>query len=307
MYILFRLKTNFKFVFLFSVLFFISKPLFAQILNIDSLINSAKPDEPVKKKKHRTGSLYISWGYNTEWYSRSTVHIDQSALGNSYDLIHVNAHDHRGWDEHVVTVPVTIPQYNYRIGYYFNRKQDMGIEINFDHTKYLIANNQYIHLQGTRNGKPADENIYFSEQYGFYYFLNNGANFFLFNFVKRFELYRSRLNRTSLDFVAKAGVGPLIPHVQNSLFTQANTPQFQFGGWNTGAETVIRLTVMRYAFLEFSQKVDYARYSNLEVYKGTAKQNFGTYELILSGGVIFPTTKKNRYFTENVEKQFGRF
>ena len=49
-------------------------------------------------------------------------------------------------------------------------------------------------------------------------------------------------------------------------------------------------------FIEFSQKADYARYSHLKIYEGTAKQNFGTYELILSIGAIVPTTKHNPIF-----------
>jgi hypothetical protein len=34
--------------------------------------------------------------------------------------------------------------------------------------------------------------------------------------------------------------------------------------------------------------MDYARYSGLKIYDGTAKQAFGTYEMILSLGVVFP-------------------
>ena len=39
-----------------------------------------------------------------------------------------------------------------------------------------------------------------------------------------------------------------------------------------------------------------ARYSGLQIYKGTARQAFGTYELILSAGIIIPTTKHNPMF-----------
>src|ERR1700744_2203307 len=92
-----------------------------------------------EKKKDRTGSIWFSWGYNTEWYTRSTVHVTQGALGNDYDFVHVHANDHRGWDDGIFNKQLSIPQYNYRLGYYFNKEQDMGFEINFDHTKYLIT------------------------------------------------------------------------------------------------------------------------------------------------------------------------
>ena len=67
---------------------------------------------------------------------------------------------------------------------------------------------------------------------------------------------------------------------------------FQLGGWNMGVEAGVRSTFHKHVYLEFTNKVDYARYSNLKVYKGTAKQAFGTYELILSLGYTFPMGKK---------------
>lgn len=256
----------------------------------------SKAQEATKKKKKRTGSMYISWGYNHEWYTRSTVHVHQPNIGSDYDLVHVKAHDHKGWDNRLLDQQLSIPQYNWRIGYYFGEKQDMAIEMNFDHTKYIIADGQNIHLKGTLNDVATDKEIMFSQANGFYYFLNNGANFLLFNFVKRWGLYNTQDQKLRIDFIGKAGVGPVVPHVQNSFFGHANQQHFQVGGWNTGLETVVRITFMKYAFVEFSQKVDYARYSNLKIYEGTCKQNFGTYELILSGGFIFPTTKHNPWF-----------
>lgn len=248
------------------------------------------------KNKHHTGSLYFSWGYNEEWYTHSTVHVQQDMLGNDYDLVHVNAHNHRGWDEGLLHEQISIPQYNYRLGYYFNQKQDLAIEINFDHTKYIITDGQNIQLKGKLGNANTDQTIHFSEANGFYYFLNNGANFLLFNIVKRVGLYHTRNNDLRVDLTGKAGIGPVIPHVQNSFFGEPNQQHFQVGGWNTGLETALRVTVMRYAYIEFSQKVDYARYSGLKIYDGIAKQNFGCYELILSLGVTIPTTRHNPLF-----------
>jgi hypothetical protein len=46
--------------------------------------------------------------------------------------------------------------------------------------------------------------------------------------------------------------------------------------------------------LEFAGKLDYARYSNLKIYKGTARQAFGTTEIILNLGYTFNTGKKKK-------------
>lgn len=242
------------------------------------------------------GSLYFSWGYNTEWYTRSTLHVNQPSLGSDYKLINVKAHDRRGWDEDFFHTALTVPQYNYRLGYFFNEKQDFGIEINFDHTKYIITDGQLAHVKGKRNGQQVDETVRFSGENGFYYFLNNGANFLLFNLVKRFGIYHTDDRLFKVDLLAKAGIGPVIPHVENALFGKDNEPGFQLGGWNTGIETALRVTAVKYVYLEFAQKVDYARYSNLKVYEGTARQSFGTYELILSLGITLPAGRNNPQF-----------
>lgn len=261
------------------------------------LISASSFGKNAEKKKNRTRSFYGSWGYNTEWYTKSTIHIKQPGLGNDYDLVNVKGQDHKGWDtKSIFKQPITIPQYNYRLGCYFNKKQDLAIELNFDHTKFIIPDGATVNFKGTINHSPYNQNIVFSQQNGFYYYLNNGANFFLFNIVKRVGLYSTVDNNLRIDLTGKVGIGPVIPHVQNSLFGKANDQQFQFGGWNTGLETALRVTFLRYAYLEFSQKVDYARYSHLLIYEGRASQHFGCYELILSIGAIIPTTKHNFMF-----------
>ena len=178
------------------------------------------------------------------------------------------------------------------MGYFFNRKKGLAFEINFDHTKHIITDGQPIKLTGVLNGKQTDTTINFSEGNGFYYYLNNGANFLLFNIVKRWNWQESKSGNIKIDALGKAGIGPLIPHVQNSFFGKGNDPGFQIGGWNMGVEAGVRATFYKHVYLEFTNKLDYARYSNLKVYQGTAKQAFGTYELILSLGYTIQTGKK---------------
>lgn len=248
----------------------------------------------------RAGEFYFSWGYNTEWYTRSKIHISQPGLGNNFTFEHIRGHDHKGWDEGLFNKALSIPQYNYRIGFFFNRRKELAFEINFDHTKFIFAD-QNAHIKGTLNGKQVDTTVAFSEANGYYYYLNNGANFLLFNIVKRWHLYNPANEKIKIDFLGKAGIGPVIPHVQNGFFLDAsagalqqqpNNPHFQLGGWNIGAEGALRATFFKYVYLEYTNKLDYARYSGLKIYKGTAKQAFGTYEMVLNLGFTFPAGRK---------------
>lgn len=242
-------------------------------------------------KTERKGEFYFSWGYNKDWYTHSNVHINQPSLGNNYTFVNIKGHDRPGWDEHFLSQQLTIPQYNYRIGYIFNKEKGLGFEINFDHTKFIFADQQ-AHIKGTRNSKPIDSVVNFNGNNGFYYFLNNGANFLLFNIVKRWHYYKTKNEKIKIDGFGKAGIGPVIPHVQNAFFGQPNDADFQFGGWNIGLEYAIRGTFFKHIYLEFANKLDYASYSGLAIYKGKARQAFGCYEWILSLGTTFPIGKK---------------
>lgn len=241
-----------------------------------------------KKKKKFIKEVYLSWGYNKEWYTRSSLHVSQPSLGNDYTMESVRAHDHPGWNEGLFHEAISIPQYNYRLGFLLDEEKGWGFEINFDHTKYIISD-QNVHIKGRMNNHPVDSTIAFNEANGFYYYLNNGANFLLFNVTKRWHLWKTHDEKIKVDAYGKFGVGPVIPHTQNELFGKANHSGFQMGGWNTGTEWVVRTTFFRAFYLEYSNKLDYARYSGINIYEGKAHQAFGTYEMILSLGLTIPT------------------
>jgi len=260
-----------------------------------ALIAGGATAQSVVKKKERKGEFYFSWGYNKEWYTQSDLYISQPGLGNDYVLKAVKASDKPGWDEDLLGKAISIPQYNYRIGYIFNKKKGLGFEINFDHTKYIIYD-QMVHMEGTYQGKSVNTNKVFArsntDSTNSYYFLNNGANFLLFNIVKRSKLYETQNHKVKVDFLGKAGIGPVIPHVENCFWGVANEPHFQIGGWNVGLEACIRTTFFNSFYLEYCNKIDYARYSGLKINSGTAHQAFGTYEMILNLGYTLPMGRR---------------
>lgn len=248
-------------------------------------------------KKERSGEFYFSWGYNTEWYTHSNVRVSQPSLGNDFTFVGISGHDHKGWDYGIFNQPISIPQYNYRVGYIFNKQKGWGVEINFDHTKFIFDDNQFTRVKGKIENKSFDGQILFADRVAgsdssSHYYLNNGANFLLFNIVKRWPIFINKKGTFRIDGLGKFGIGPLIPHVQNKFFEQPeNAPHFQVGGWNIGVEGALRATFFKYIYVEYTNKLDYARYSGLKIYQGTSKQAFGTYELILNLGLSFPVGK----------------
>lgn len=253
-----------------------------------------------KEKKHKVhlfnegntvgqkGELYLSWGYNKEWYLPSNLHIYQPNLGNDFVIHNILASDHPGWNEGLFNRAFTIPQYNYRLGYFF--KDNWAIEANFDHTKYVVAQNQLLHAKGMMDGQPVD--TFINNRTGYLkYQLNNGANFLLFNLVHRKHLTSFNKDWFDASLLVKGGVGIVIPHVQNVIDGQENKKGFQFGGFDMGFEAGIRATFFRYGYLEFTNKILGAQYYNLRTYEGRAKQFIATYEMILSVGASIPLKK----------------
>lgn len=243
-----------------------------------------------KTSAQRSGSLYFSVGYGTEWYSPSNIHIEQGDLNNSYEMQKVHGDDK-------TQTPISILNLNYRIGYYYNYYQTWGVELNFDPADYRIKDGESIHIKGTINNVPnVKETITFSAKNGYYYYFN-GANLILFNVVRRFNIYHSNSNKIRLDALGKFGVGPVMPHFENSLpVNPVADPQLQFGGLNAGLEGAIRATVYRYGYIELAGKYDFATLNALSIYDGTARQNLQTFEVIASVGFTFPTTRRNPLF-----------
>src|SRR5690348_13754244 len=95
---------------------------FATLLPFCSFAQQQQP----KKKKHFIKEVYLSWGYNKEWYTHSSVHISQPSLGNDYTFRNIRGHDHPGWDEGLLQKALSIPQYNYRLGFLLNDKRGWG-------------------------------------------------------------------------------------------------------------------------------------------------------------------------------------
>jgi opacity protein-like surface antigen len=188
--------------------------------------------------------------------------------------------------------------YNIRVGYFFNYNQTFAIELSYDPVKYHIVNGQNVRMTGMLDSRTIDSSFTFSDSTGHFYNLD-GANVLSVNLVKRFQLFHPHSKVIRIDALAKVGIGPVMPHVYNSIRSKvAEYPSFQLAGWNAGAEAALRLTILRHLFLEGAYKYSYANYTDIGVYNGTATQKVITSQVVLSVGYAFSTTKRNPLFTK---------
>lgn len=249
-------------------------------------------------KKKPKGTFYVSWGYNREWYGRTDIHFKN--LSNTYNehtqrndyyeftLHNVKASDRPDQDD-LLHTPISIPQYNYRVGYFFGDKYDLGLEISFDHTKYVVDDYQEARVTGQINGQQIDQVMVLDPKTFVHFEHSDGANFLMLNLMKRQQLLASRDGRFGLNAVAKVGAGVVIPRTDVTLFGQELNNRFHIAGWVTGAEAGLRGHFFKYGFLEWTGKGFLANYSNvLVIGEGKAKHWMRGFETILTAGVQFP-------------------
>ncbi len=234
----------------------------------------------------RTGirGMYLQWGYNTEWFTRSTIRFKGAVDGVPHDF---TAYSVRGVDQNDMDaifkkpLQISVPQYNYRIGFYLNQAKTKAIELNFDHTKYIVSDNQRLHVKGYVGDKHFDTDTTVTPSNFFHFEHTNGANFYHINYVQFWPL--NKTNRRAGYFVPmlKVGAGFMIPKTDVTLFGKRLDNKFHLAGYMASVEGGAKYYFAHQWFLEATAKTGFANYTNaLTVDGGKARHSFGYIELI---------------------------
>lgn len=238
-----------------------------------------------EKSKFLSG-MYIQWGYNTEWYTKSNIHVIIPG-GTDFTLHKAKAHDRPDLDAvYKKPLDISIPQYNYRIGFYLNKKHSRALEINFDHAKYIVTDGQKVRVSGTIDGKRVDGDSTLNPDNFLHFEHTDGANWLHINYVQqRTLLMKKKKNTPLINFIWKAGAGINIPRSDFTWKGDKHNNAFHIAGYNIGAEAGVRVYPLKKFFLEFTGKTGYVRYlnalSNSNAIKGVrVKHGFGYFEMI---------------------------
>ncbi|MEO6671423.1 MAG: hypothetical protein ABIN36_18210 [Ferruginibacter sp.] len=239
-----------------------------------------------KNHNRLINGMYVQWGYNTEWYTKSSIHFKMSN-GNDFTLHNVKAHDKPDMDAvYKEPLEVSIPQYNYRVGFYLNKMHTRAIEINFDHAKYVVTDGQSARVTGRIDGKPVNGDSIMNRETFLHFEHTDGANWLHINYVKQHSLFTTKKSgRPLLNYIWKLGAGINIPRTDFTWRGERLNNNFHVAGYNFGAEGGIRLYALKKFFFEFTAKTGYVRYVNALACTPTMKGNrathgFGYFELI---------------------------
>ncbi len=230
--------------------------------------------------------MYIQWGYNREWYTKSDINF-RLANGDNFTLINAKAADKPDFDAiYKVPTQISIPQYNYRMGFYLNEKKTRAIEINFDHIKYVVTDGQKVNVQGTIDGKLVDGDSILNPATFLHFEHTDGGNLLHINYVQQNTLMKNKANtRPLFTFIWKAGAGINIPRTDFTYRGNRFNNNFHVSGFNISAEAGARYYFSKRWFLETTVKSGYVNYLNALVNTETTKGNrashhFGYFEVI---------------------------
>lgn len=278
-----------RFFLLFSFTF-LTFCAFSQSETVSTLTTS-----PTKKK----GSFYLMWGYTRAWYSKSDLHFkntsnkyyEETGRYHNYDftVYDAKATDRPDFDAIKDVVNITIPQFVVHAGYYFNNKQDIGIEINYDHAKYVVTNYQKVRVKGTFNGNYVDKDTILDPDNFLHFEHTDGANFWMINFLKRWKLYEPS-KKFNVGFVVKPGAGLVYPRTDVTMFGTRLNNDWHIAGWIAGLESGLRIEFLKNGVFEFVGKGAYADYRKSLVLgkgNGTAKHHFFAGQLTMTLGASF--------------------
>lgn len=274
--------------------------LFLSLLSIEtfSQTETAIPSQPISKRLKK-GNIYLMFGYTRCAYSKSTIHFEdhsntyypETGRYHDYDftIYDAKASDRPDFDQIPDVINITIPQFVVRGGYYFNNKKDFGIEINYDHAKYVVDNYQTVRVKGTFNGTYVDKDTILDPDNFLHFEHTDGANFWMFNFLKRWKFYEPSKN-FNVGFVVKPGAGIVYPRTDVKMLGTRLNNKWHIAGWIAGLESGFRVEFLKNGVFEFMAKGSYADYRNVLVLgKGNGKANhhFFTGQLTMTLGATF--------------------
>jgi len=239
-----------------------------------------------QKKSRLLDGMYLQWGYNTEWYSKSNIHVTMPG-GTNFTIHNAKAHDRPDLDA-ILTEPgdISIPQYNYRIGFYLNKKHTKAIELNFDHAKYIVTDGQRVRVTGNIDGKPVNGDSTLDPLTFLHFEHTDGANWLHINYVHQQTLLSTKkTNRPLINFVWKAGAGINIPRSDFTWRGDRLNNDFHVAGYNISAEAGTRIYPLKKFFIEFTAKTGFVEYlnalCNTNAQKGIrVRHNFEYFELV---------------------------
>ena len=265
-------------------------------LLIASIGFSQEQEQP--KGQIQKGSFYVYWGWNHGWYTRSNMNF----RGDDYDftLEDVIANDRQSkfnLNTYFNPVLLTIPQYNFRVGFFINENYNLSFGI--DHMKYVVQSGQIVNISGSINntrtefdGSYANDDIVLSNDF-LRFEHSDGLNYLNFE-LRRFDEI-IKLNNVKINLTEGLGLGALYPKTNTELFGQERYDEFLLSGYGISGVLGINVSFYKHFFIQSELKGGYIDLPHIRTTRFSAdkaSQNFFFSELNIVFGSRLNFQKK---------------
>lgn len=263
----------------------------------------SQPSMNPKYTEHNKGKLFFSWGGNRETYTKSDV----TFRGKDYNFTidNIVAHDKpKGWHiDYINPVRMTIPQTNFRLGYFFNNQYNITIGV--DHMKYVMTQNQTANVTGTinlpliynesyYNGIYTNTPVNFSDGSFLTYEHTDGLNY-ISTEVSRFDdissLFKiANTDKIQVNLTEGFGFGVLYPKTNTKLLGKERHDNFHVSGYGTSLKAGFNITLYKYFYVQAEIKGGYINMQDIRTTINNddkATQDFFFLQRIICFGGIF--------------------
>lgn len=165
-----------------------------------------------------TGSFYLG----TSHTSNSDVRIRQPSSGSDATFHSVS------WDSESFKNPF---YYGIRVNHFFTERPNWGVGFDFTHDKVYARTGQVVHVDGTWNATPVNEDAPMSQRVQSFS-ISHGVNILALNVYYRWMLQTSQaFPRGRWQPYAGAGPTYYLLHPENTVNGQRNDESFQGAGF----------------------------------------------------------------------------
>lgn len=246
--------------------------------------------------KHNKGKFFFFWGWNRATYSNSDI----TFKGDDYyfTLNNVKAIDKPKPFGIYYLKPdeLTIPQNNYRIGYFFH--DHYNVTFGVDHMKYVMRNDQTVNISGNinngsiYNGVYNNDAIYLDEDF-LTFEHTDGLNYVNVE-VNRFDTVDNWIGfgvkNVDINLTEGVGFGMLYPKTNTKLLGKERYDEFHVSGWGMSAHAGLDITFFKYFFIQYTFKAGYINMQDIRTTGSktdSAQQDFTFFENMWVFGAKF--------------------
>ncbi|MFN8254578.1 MAG: hypothetical protein U0W24_02740 [Bacteroidales bacterium] len=271
--------------------------IFLMLFSVKGL---SQPQSLNNQVRSRKGDLYFYWGWNWSWYSNSDI--EYKGSGYDFKLYNVIANDRQtpfDWNTYFNPMRITIPQYNFRLGYFLNNHYDISIGV--DHMKYVVQQEQMVKISGNisntetqYDGSYSNDDILITE--GFLKFEHtDGLNYVNFE-LRRYDQVID-WNKVKIGLTEGAGTGFLLPRTNTTLLNKQRYDEFHLAGYGISAVFGVNILIYKYFFIQSEVKGGFIHMPDIRTTMSEsdkASQHFFFGQANILFGANFNLSRKNK-------------